>query len=170
MQSASAAGIFLNFKIDPATLRGFVLPFILAKGTAYGTNTRGNNILHVVEYSSPNIAKPFHAGHLRGTLIGNFIKNALIANGYTTKSVNYLGDWGKQYGLLAVGFGMYGSEEKLEQDPIRHLYDVYVKINAAADEDESLHGKARAYFKRMEDGMRAAHAGTSDDWLIFESY
>lgn len=84
-----------------------------------------------MEFSSPNIAKPFHAGHLRSTIIGSFVRNILDANGFDTVSMNYLGDWGKQYGLLAVGFERYGCEEKLLEDPIKHLFDVYVQINVS---------------------------------------
>lgn len=91
----------------------------------------GGNKKVVVEFSSPNIAKPFHAGHLRSTIIGSFVRNILDANGYDTVSMNYLGDWGKQYGLLAIGFERYGSEEKLLEDPIKHLFDVYVKVNVS---------------------------------------
>lgn len=106
--------------------------------------------------SSPNIAKPFHFGHLRSTMIGNFLRNLYKALGYNVVGINYLGDWGKQYGLLAVGFDEFGSEEELVKNPIRHLYDVYVQINKKADSDEEvgmkIHNAARAYFKKMEDG------------------
>ena len=85
-----------------------------------------------MEFSSPNIAKPFHAGHLRSTIIGNYVRNVFQANGYETIAMNYLGDWGKQYGLLAVGFERFGSEEELLKDAIKHLYDVYVQINVSS--------------------------------------
>jgi arginyl-tRNA synthetase len=84
-----------------------------------------------VEFSSPNIAKPFHAGHLRSTIIGNFINNILKANGYETIAMNYLGDWGKQYGLLAIGYHKYGDEKELAKDVMGHLYNVYVRINVS---------------------------------------
>ncbi|KAJ1979337.1 arginyl-tRNA synthetase, partial [Dimargaris verticillata] len=110
----------------------------------------------IVEFSSPNIAKPFHAGHLRGTIIGNFVRNVLEANGWETIAMNYLGDWGKQYGLLAVGFERHGSKQALEDDPIHHLYEVYVQINRDADADPTIHDAARQYFKKMEDGDEEA--------------
>ncbi len=76
--------------------------------------------------------------------------------GWETVALNYLGDWGKQFGLIAVGYEKYGNDEAMKQDPIKHLYDVYVKINADADADPSVHDAARAYFKRMEDGEESA--------------
>jgi len=91
----------------------------------------------IVEFSSPNIAKPFHAGHLRSTIIGGFLGNLYEEAGWDVTRMNYLGDWGKQYGLLAVGFDRFGSEEKLEQNPIGHLYDIYVKINAVGSEQKA---------------------------------
>lgn len=101
----------------------------------YGTNTSGNGKTLVIDFSSPNIAKPFHAGHLRSTIIGMTLANVYTANGWNVVKLNYLGDWGKQYGLLAVGFDRYGSEEALTADPIKHLYEVYVKINADAKKE-----------------------------------
>lgn len=111
-------------------------------------------------------------------MIGNFLRNLYKALGYNVVGINYLGDWGKQYGtwfvrvkrssspnnellvytgLLAVGFNEFGSEEELVKNPIRHLYDVYVNINKKADANEEvgkeIHNAARAYFKKMEEGM-----------------
>ncbi|KAI7856611.1 arginyl-tRNA synthetase, partial [Circinella umbellata] len=106
----------------------------------------------VIDYSSPNIAKPFHAGHLRSTIHGNFIKRIHQIMGYNVIGINYLGDWGKQYGLLAIGYERYGDREKLENDPIHHLYDVYVKINQEAENDPGIDRLANDYFKRMEEG------------------
>jgi arginyl-tRNA synthetase len=123
----------------------------------------------IVEFSSPNIAKPFHAGHLRSTIIGGFLSNLYKGAGWDVIRINYLGDWGKQYGLLALGFEKYGSEEALNADPINHLYEIYVKINkdlteekekiaalkacgedALQLENEGLDEQARRYFKAME--------------------
>ncbi|KAJ3057106.1 Arginyl-tRNA synthetase [Rhizophlyctis rosea] len=149
---AASAGPFLNFSINREILRDRLLPSVLIQESNYGRNASGFGNLAIVEFSSPNIAKPFHAGHLRSTIIGNFIKNVLESAGWATVSINYLGDWGKQYGLLAVGFEQYGSDEELERDPIRHLFDVYVNINRDAEAKPEIHDQARDYFKRMEDG------------------
>lgn len=124
----------------------------------------------IVEFSSPNIAKPFHAGHLRSTIIGGFLANLYQGAGWEVIRINYLGDWGKQYGILAIGFDTYGNEEELEKDPINHLFKVYVKISAdkqveenkikaaqEAGEDiselraQSIDERARVYFKAMTD-------------------
>jgi len=93
----------------------------------------------VVEFSSPNIAKPYHAGHLRSKIIGSFISNLCEAGGWKVRRLNYLGDWGKQYGLLALGWERDGDEMKLAADPIMHLHDLYRIINE----------KARQFFKMM---------------------
>lgn len=132
---------------------------------AYGTTTEGAGKHLVVDFSSPNIAKPFHAGHLRSTIIGAVICNLHEANGWKVTRLNYLGDWGTQYGLLSVGFDKYGNEEELVKDPIHHLFQVYVKINNARDEqkkkfeagetipdEENIHLLAKKVFKDMEDG------------------
>lgn len=131
----------------------------------------------IVEFSSPNIAKPFHAGHLRSTIIGGFLANLYEVAGWNVYRMNYLGDWGKQYGLLALGFAKYGSEESLAADPINHLFHVYVKISSdlaaekeefkkLEDAEEDVTGKkaagldeqARAYFKAMCDNDEKAIA------------
>ncbi|GAA5952188.1 hypothetical protein JCM21900_006937 [Sporobolomyces salmonicolor] len=130
----------------------------LLKKNGYGTNKSGKGKSVVVEFSSPNIAKPFHAGHLRSTIIGAFLANLHEANGYDVLRMNYLGDWGKQFGILAVGFERYGSEEKLAEDAITHLYEVYVKINKDGETDEAIHDRAREFFVKMEAGDEAAVA------------
>ncbi|ORX48049.1 arginyl-tRNA synthetase [Hesseltinella vesiculosa] len=156
--SATATGPFLNFRINTGLLVKQTLAMVTSASEQYGCNTSGNGKKAIVEFSSPNIAKPFHAGHLRSTIIGSFIRNVYKANGWDVLAMNYLGDWGKQYGLLAVGYGRYGDETKLKEDPIKHLYDVYVEINKDAAEDATIHDEARAYFKKMEDGDEQALA------------
>jgi arginyl-tRNA synthetase len=145
--------------------------------------TKGHKRI-VIEFSSPNIAKPFHAGHLRSTIIGGFLSNLYEGAGWDVIRVNYLGDWGKQYGLLALGFEKYGDEKALEIDPINHLYEIYVSINKdltaekeeikeleAAGKDashiknEGLDEQARRYFKAMTDGEEKALA----QWARFRN-
>ncbi|WFD40247.1 arginine--tRNA ligase [Malassezia japonica] len=128
------------------------------KRPSYGSNTSGRGKKVLVEFSSPNIAKPFHAGHLRSTIIGAFLSNLYEANGWEVHRLNYLGDWGKQFGLLALGWRRFGDEKELEKDAVQHLYNVYVQINKLAEESEEgekIHDEARAFFKGMEDGEQA---------------
>lgn len=131
------------FKSQPMT--SLVVPAVLKAGASYGFNnshglrdpsdpSKGQKKM-IVEFSSPNIAKPFHAGHLRSTIIGGFLANLYDAAGWDVTRMNYLGDWGKQYGVLAIGFDLYGSEEELVKNPIGHLYDVYVKISAVSRDE-----------------------------------
>uniref|UniRef100_A0A4W5MXC6 Probable arginine--tRNA ligase, mitochondrial n=1 Tax=Hucho hucho TaxID=62062 RepID=A0A4W5MXC6_9TELE len=104
----------------------------------------------VVEFSSPNIAKKFHAGHLRSTIIGNFIANLKESLGNNVIRMNYLGDWGMQFGLLGAGFQRFGCEEKLKKNPLQHLFDVYVQVNKEAENDEVIGQAAREFFRQLE--------------------
>ncbi|CAF2411510.1 unnamed protein product [Rotaria sp. Silwood2] len=106
----------------------------------------------VVEFSSPNIAKPLHAGHLRSTLLGQFIATIHERFGHSVYRLNYLGDWGTQYGRLAVGFTKFGSDEELNKRPLMHLLDVYIRAN----KDESIFDDAMKYFAKMEAGDKDA--------------
>ncbi|KAH9946427.1 arginyl-tRNA synthetase [Epithele typhae] len=150
---------FLHFQCRTTTLNCLVLDQIHAltydtesKKPEYGANSLGEGKRVLIEYSSPNIAKSFHVGHLRGTIIGAFLSNLYRACGWEVITLNYLGDWGTQFGLIASGFEKYGSQEKLEENAIQHLLEIYVKVSADAEKDPSVREEAAAWFKRMEDG------------------
>ena len=159
-------GKFLQFYFNTQFLLNYVTKDVLARTLDFGSAPLGNGKSVVVEFSSPNIAKPFHAGHLRSTIIGGFLSNLYEKLGWKVIRMNYLGDWGKQFGVLAVGFRKYGSEAELEVNPIQHLFDVYVKINndikteqeaaeasgEPLDPNACIDGEARSFFKKMEDG------------------
>jgi len=163
-------GKFLQFFFSPKFLLNVVTPDVLKRGANYGSAPLGDGKTILVEFSSPNIAKPFHAGHLRSTIIGGFLSNLYERLGWKVVRMNYLGDWGKQFGVLAVGFRKYGSDEELAKNPIQHLFEVYVKINQdiarekeeaektgiSLDEQKSTDGQARAFFKKMEQGDEEA--------------
>ncbi|XP_066280161.1 probable arginine--tRNA ligase, mitochondrial [Branchiostoma lanceolatum] len=150
----------IQFSVDRALLIKNVLTKVQEDREQYGrysdlfVERKGEKV--IVEYSSPNIAKPFHAGHLRSTIIGNFIAKLHHALGNKVVRINYLGDWGVQFGLLAVGFQLFGSEEALQRNPIQHLFEVYVKVNQAAEENEDVHRQAREVFRLLEHGDQAA--------------
>lgn len=146
VQKPVADKTFIGFFFKPAPLTQLVLPAILKQGTKYGFNpnfglkdpkdaSSGQKKI-IIEFSSPNIAKPFHAGHLRSTIIGGFLGNLYQSAGWDVTRMNYLGDWGKQYGVLAVGFERFGSEEALTANPIGHLYDVYVQVSKISAEEK----------------------------------
>jgi len=121
----------------------------------------------IVEYSSPNIAKPFHVGHLRSTLIGNFLSNLFKAVGHDVMRLNYLGDWGTQFGLLQFGIESgWHTMDEIAQDPIKLLLNIYIRANKMAEEDENIATKARNLFSKMEKGDE----GTLKDWAIIRQY
>eukprot|EP01135_Chromosphaera_perkinsii_P007822 Nk52_evm14s1020 gene=Nk52_evmTU14s1020 len=128
---------FVNFSLDKRSVGVSVMNEILRDGASYGHDLGvGQGQKVVVEYSSPNIAKPFHAGHLRSMVIGNALSRLYKAFGYETTSVNYLGDWGLQYAILCVGYKHFGDESVLKNRGLRHLLEVYVKINKALEEEK----------------------------------
>ena len=107
----------------------------------------------IVEFSSPNIAKPFHVGHLRSTIHGNFIANLLEAAGHDVTRLNYLGDWGTQFGLLQYGLDQgWHNLEDIAKNPIQLLLDIYVRANTLAEKDEQVAATARQLFQQLENG------------------
>ncbi|EST07450.1 Arginyl-tRNA synthetase, class Ia, core [Kalmanozyma brasiliensis GHG001] len=177
LSKVEAKGPFLHYFLNSKTLIKLTLQtvHVMTHGygaprdeqgntqPSYGTNRDGEGKNIIVEFSSPNIAKPFHAGHLRSTIIGAFLSNLYKANAWNVAKYNYLGDWGKQFGLLAVGWKLFGDEQKLQEDAVNTLFDVYVRINKLASEEEDgkgekIHDEARQFFKKMEDGDKEALA------------
>ncbi|XP_054991938.1 probable arginine--tRNA ligase, mitochondrial isoform X2 [Sorex araneus] len=146
----------VNFKINRELLTKTVLQQVIEDGSKYGLKSELFSGLPqkkiVVEFSSPNVAKKFHVGHLRSTIIGNFIANLKEALGHQVTRMNYLGDWGMQFGLLGTGFQLFGYEEKLQCNPLQHLFEIYVQINKEAAEDESITKSAQKFFQRLELG------------------
>jgi len=139
-------GAYLNFFLDKVSLAKKVLVKVREKN--YGENLSGEGKLVVIDMSSPNIAKPFGIGHLRSTIIGNSIGKIAEANGYSVIKINYLGDWGTQFGKIILAYKKWGDDVKLKKDAVSHLQDLYVRISV----DESFDDEARAEFKKLEEG------------------
>lgn len=126
------------------------------KDSSFGSNEMGLNKTMVIDYSSPNIAKPFGVGHLRSTSIGNAIKNIALKSGYKVVGVNHLGDWGTQYGKLICAYNKWGNHEEIMKNPIAELTKLYVMFHEEAEKNPSLEDEARKCFKELEDGDQKA--------------
>ena len=138
----NAMGGYLNFRISPTAFAARVVSDIAAEGDLYGSPKNGEGKTVVLDYSSPNVAKPFHIGHLGTTVIGHSLKLLHQFAGYKCVGINYLGDWGTQFGKLIVAYKKWGNKQLVEEGGVDELVKLYVKINNAikAEEDESLAG------------------------------
>ena len=151
--SVEAAGGFVNFTVRPAALAAAVLAEVETLGESFGKDTSvGAGERVIVEYSSPNIARKMHVGHLRSTVIGHSIRQIFDALGYEVIADNHLGDWGTQFGMLLAAIDLWKLTPWDDPDPVQSLVEVYAKFNNAAKEDEALKDLARAWFKKLEDG------------------
>ncbi len=142
---------YLNFYINNEKLVEEVLKEIEEQKEEYGKSDEGNGKNIIVEYSSPNIAKPFHIGHLRTTLIGNALYRIYKYLGYNTTGINHLGDYGTQFGKMIEAYKLWGKEYDLTQDPINKMMDMYVRINNLCKEDEEVLERCRENFKLLEE-------------------
>jgi len=142
-------GPYINFFLNRKSVARQVVWDVITKKKNYGRTNFGSGKKVVLEFSSPNIAKPFGIGHLRSTIIGNSLANIHEFQGFKVVRLNYLGDWGSQFGKLLYGYEKFGSERKLQKNPIRYLLELYVKANQKKYED-----KTREYFKKLEDGEK----------------
>ena len=145
-------GGYLNFYINRLAITENVLTEIEKTGEKFAANNSGEGKNIIVEFSSPNIAKPFHIGHLRNTVIGAALYNIYKYLGYNTIGINHLGDYGTQFGKMIEGYKRWGSEYNLEENPIDQCMDIYVRINNLCKEDESVLEKCRENFKKIEEG------------------
>ena len=151
IEKIEVAGGYLNFFINKSILAKEVLEEI-SKNEQYGKSEIGKEKNIVIDYSAPNIAKPFHIGHLRSTVIGGALYNIYKYLGYNVTGVNHLGDYGTQFGKLIEGYKMWGKEYDIEKDPINELTKIYIRINAACKNDEQILENCRNNFKKLEDG------------------
>ena len=151
IEKIEVAGGYLNFFINKTILAKEVLEEI-SKAEQYGKSEIGKEKNIVIDYSAPNIAKPFHIGHLRSTVIGGALYNIYKYLGYNVTGVNHLGDYGTQFGKLIEGYKMWGKEYDIEKDPINELTKIYIRINEACKNDEQILENCRNNFKKLEDG------------------
>lgn len=143
-------GAYINFFVNKEKLTEVTMEEIKDKREEYGSSKIGEGKKVIVEFSSPNIAKPFHIGHIRTTVIGNSLYKIFSFLGFDTIAINHLGDYGTQFGMLISAFKKWGDRETIESDPINELLKLYVRFNKEADEDESLKDEARYWFKELE--------------------
>lgn len=144
-------GGYINFFVNKEALGLQVLQEI-ADSEEYGKSEIGKNQNIVIDYSAPNIAKPFHIGHLRSTVIGGALYNIYKYLGYNVTGVNHLGDYGTQFGKLIEGYKRWGSEYKIDENPIDELTKIYIRINQVCKDDEAILEECRNNFKKLEDG------------------
>jgi len=148
---------YVNVKLHRGHVAQHVLGDILRAGEAYGSREPNGRTV-VIDYSSPNIAKPFSLGHIRSTVIGESLARIFAHQGYRVVRINHLGDWGTQFGRVIGGYVRWADHDRLEKEPIKELFRLYVKFHEEAEKDPALEDEARDWFRRMEEGDREALA------------
>jgi arginyl-tRNA synthetase len=149
-EKIEAIGGYLNVFLNKKVVSNLVTRSVATLRSNYGTNNLGKGDVVTIDFSSPNIAKPFSMGHLRSTVIGNAIALILDKCGYKPVRINYLGDWGTQFGKLIVAYKLWGDENTVRENPIKELLKLYVKFHEEAEFDPQLNEKGRAWFKKLE--------------------
>ncbi len=152
LEKIEIVGGYLNIYINKEELTKNVFWEIEKKKELYGSSNIGNGKNVVIDYSAPNIAKPFHIGHLRSTVIGGSLYKIYNFLGYNSVGINYLGDWGLQFGKVMAGYDMWKDEYDFTKDEIQAILKIYIRFNQEEKEKPELTEKAREYFKRLEDG------------------
>ncbi|MBU2522680.1 MAG: arginine--tRNA ligase [Nanoarchaeota archaeon] len=153
-----AIGGYVNFFYNNSMLAKQVLESILYKKKKYGSSKIGKGKKIIIDYSSPNIAKPMSIGHLRSTIIGNSLYKIFSFQGYSCIGINYLGDYGTQFGKMLCAYDKWGKplEEEMKKKPIETMLGLYVKFTEESEKNPALEDEARAWFKKMEDGDKKA--------------
>jgi len=152
VKSSKAQGPYLNLFIKKNRFVDLVSCSINREDSFSDIKKLGQGKTVVIDYSSPNIAKPFGIGHLRSTVIGNSLKKIFDFMGYKVIGINHLGDWGTQFGKLITAFKLWGNEKELEYNPVNYLYSLYVKFHSEAKKNPQLEDQARTWFARLEKG------------------
>ena len=150
IKKAEPVNGYLNISISDSYLERVLNTDILTKGDSYGSSDLGKGKTVVLDYSSPNVAKPFHIGHLGTTVIGHSLKKLHQFVGYDCVGINYLGDWGTQFGKMIVAYKKWGNRDEINAGGIDKLVELYVKFHHAAEEDPALNDEARAEFRKLE--------------------
>lgn len=147
-------GPYVNFFVDKSFFSKNTIEKIITQGDQYGSSEIGKGKNITIDYSSPNIAKPFHVGHLFSTAIGNSLYKILGFEGYNCIGINHLGDWGTQFGKLIYAYKNWVDQDAFQNDTIKELLRIYVKFHEEAEKDPSLNDLGRLYFKKLEDGNK----------------
>ncbi|MBE1555227.1 arginyl-tRNA synthetase [Filibacter limicola] len=158
IRQAAAVNGYVNIFLDRTTIASSLLQTILEQSSSYGASNEGNEETITIDLSSPNIAKPFSMGHLRSTVIGNSIALLLEKIGFKIVKINYIGDWGTQFGKLLTAYRKWGNEEEVKIAPIETLLRLYIRFHEEAEQNDSLNDEGRAAFKALEDGDSEALA------------
>ncbi len=159
-------GPYLNMAISTPEAAQTVLPDLFKAGAGYGDSNDGNGQTIVIDFSSPNIAKPFGIGHLRSTAVGNSLYRLYKKLGYTVVGINHLGDWGTQFGKMIAAYKKWGEEAKLKKSPISYLLELYVKFHEVEKTDDEMANSGQEWFKKLEDGDSEA----IELWKQFKDY
>lgn len=156
VEKINVLNAYINFYVNKTVFVENVLKKVSEKDSKYIGSDIGKGKTIVIDYSSPNIAKPFHIGHLRSTAIGNSLYKIYKALGYNVVGINHLGDWGTQFGKLIVAYKLWGNKEAVERDDIKELSRIYVKFHEEAEKNPSLNDEARSWLVKMQEGDKEA--------------
>lgn len=163
IERVEAVGGYLNFFYNRGAFAQETLSALRSAGSDWGKSEMGKGKKVIVEFSSPNIAKPFHIGHLFSTAVGNSLARIYDQLGYDVVRINHLGDWGTQFGKLISAYKHWGDRSVIEKDPINELLKIYVKFHEEAEKHPELDDEAREYFRRLEEGDKE----TTELWQYF---
>jgi arginyl-tRNA synthetase len=166
IQKITASGPYLNFEVKKDKLAEFVLKKIHREKNRYGSDKIGKRKTIVMDFSSPNIARPFGIAHLRSTVIGNVLYKIFSKLGFKVIRVNHLGDWGTQFGKLIAAYKKWGDDREIDSDPIATLFNLYVRFHDEAEKNRSLEDEAREWFRKLEKGDKEA----TFLWRNFKKY
>ena len=164
VESVTAVAGYLNFKYAPSAFARDVVGKVVQEGADYGKSTAGAGRHVCIDYSSINIAKPFHIGHLSTTVLGAALCRLFDEIGYRSVGINHLGDWGTQFGKLIVAYKLWSNREEIEKGGVRKLVEIYVRFHREAEERPELEDEARLWFKKLESGDQEAY----DLWQWFK--